>query len=523
MKRVKTWWLIVLGLLVLPHALLLVAGTLWLYEHRLLFYWLAGGGVLTMAGWGLARLLRARQLPPIAPSVRPAPTWPPTGHAAWDDVEAIARRRESEDLPLDRPEALWAVLVEVLETVARHYHPKADRAALEIPAPYVLRVVELVACDLRKAFSEYLPWSHILTLGDLVRLRRLATWAKELFFLYRVARIGYNPVAALLREIRQLATGRLQDTSAHGIKRWAVGFSVRKAGYYAIQLYGGHLVLEDVEFDAYRTPQSKHDARRAQAESERVEQEPLRILVLGQVKSGKSSLINALFGEIRAAVDVVPRTRHVEPYVLERDGMPRAIILDTAGYENVEGSADCFGELRDQILECDLLVLVCSARSAARAADRRLVDQLRTFFQQEPDRVMPPLVVALTHVDQVRPLGEWNPPYDLAQPSGTKAEQIADAVRAVEEDLAIGADQVVVPVCLKPGQVYNIEEGLAPVILQSASDAQRAKYLRCLRHYHEEEYWQRLWQQAVNSGRVLLKAGAAWARRPTGQRTNRDP
>jgi predicted GTPase len=496
--------------LVVPHVVLLGAGTLWLYEHRLLLYWLAGGGVLTLMGWGLARLLGARRLPPIAPTVEPAPTWPPTGHAAWNDVEAIAQRVESEDLPLDRPQAWWDVLVEVLETVARHYHPAATRPALEIPAPYVLRVVELVAYDLRKAFSEYLPWSHVLTLGDFFRLRRLATWAKEVFFLYRVARLGYNPVAALLREIRQLATGRLQDTSARGIRRWAQGFCVRRAGYYAIQLYGGHLVLDDVAFAAYETRQSMRDAARARARDARLEEEPLRILVLGQVKSGKSSLINALFGELRAAVDVVPTTRYVEPHVLERDGIARAIILDTAGYEKVEASDDPFGELREQILGCDLLLMVCSAVSAARGPDRRLLDKIRACFQGQPDRVMPPLVVALTHIDQLRPLAQWSPPYDLTRPSDAKAAQILEAARAVQDDLAIGGDQTIVPVCARSGQPYNVEEGLAPVILQVAPEAQRVKYLRCLRHYHEEEYWHRLWRQAVNSGRVLLKAGGAW-------------
>ena len=512
MKHVKIWWLVVLALLVLPHVVLLAAGSAWLYERRLLFYWLGGGGALTLAGWGLARLLRAKRMPPISPTVEPAPTWPPTGHAAWQDVEAIAQRVENEDLPLDQPQALWGVLVEVLQAVARHYHPKRSQPELEIPAPYVLRVVELVAYDLRKASSEYVPGSHVLTLGDLLRLRRLAAWAREAFLLYRVARLGYNPVGALLREMRQLATGRLQDTSARGIRRWAQGFCVRRAGYYAIQLYGGHLVLDDVAFADYQTRQSQRDAQRAEAQGAKLEEEPLRILVLGQVKSGKSSLVNALFGEVRAAVDVVPTTRYVEPYVLERDGIARAIILDTAGYEKVEGPDDPFDELRKQILDCDLLLVVCSATSAARGPDRRLLDRIRASFQEQPDRMMPPLVVVLTHVDQLRPLSEWAPPYDLTEPSGAKAAQILEAARAVEEDLAIGADQSVVPVCLKPDQTYNVEEGLAPVILQMASEAQRVKYLRCLRQYHEEETWHRLWRQAVNSGRVLLKAGGVWAR-----------
>jgi len=516
MKHVKIWWLVVLALLVLPQVALLAAGTAWLVERRLLLYWLGGGGALTLAGWGLARLLRAKRMAPISPTVEPAPTWPPTGHAAWQDVEAIAQRVESEDLPLDQPQALRGVLVEVLQAVARHYHPKRSQPELEIPAPYVLRVVELVAYDLRNAFSEYVPGSHVLTLGDLLRLRRLAAWAREAFLLYRVARLGYNPVGALLREIRQLATGRLQDTSARGIRRWAQGFCVRRAGYYAIQLYGGHLVLDDVAFADYQTRQSKRDAQRAEAQGAKLEDEPLRILVVGQVKSGKSSLVNALFGEVRAAVDVVPTTRYVEPYVLEREGIARAIILDTAGYEKVEGPDDAFDELRGQILDCDLMLVVCSATSAARGPDRRLLDRIRASLEEQPDRMMPPLVAVLTHVDQLRPLSEWDPPYDLTEPSGAKAAQILEAARAVEEDLALRAEQSVVPVCLKPGQTYNVEEGLAPVILQMASEAQRVKFLRCLRQYHEEETWHRLWRQALNSGRVLLKAGAVWARGRSG-------
>jgi predicted GTPase len=233
---------------------------------------------------------------------------------------------------------------------------------------------------------------------------------------------------------------------------------------------------------------------------------------LGQVKAGKSSLVNALFGQLRAAVDVVPRTRQVEPYVLEREGSPRAIVLDTAGFDGGQDPQAVFAPLREEILQADLLLLACSAGSAARGADRRMLDEVRGFYQREPDRIMPPLVVALTHVDQLRPLTEWNPPYNLAEPEGEKARQIADAVRAVAEDLALAADQLVIPVCLRPDALYNIEEGLAPAILESVPEAQRVKYLRCLRQYHKDQYWRRLWRQGIQSGRVLLRFGTEWLR-----------
>jgi hypothetical protein len=229
------------------------------------------------------------------------------------------------------------------------------------------------------------------------------------------------------------------------------------------------------------------------------------MLVLGQVKAGKSSLINALFGETRAAVDVVPRTKYVEPYVLERDGMQQAIIFDTAGYEDVSRSDDPFAQLHEEILECDLVLCVCRATSAARAADRKLLDAVRGFFDDNPDRVMPPVVVALTHIDGLRPFNQWDPPYNIQEPKSRKELNIVEAIQSVSGDLAVDP-ALVIPVCLQPDRVYNIEEGLAPAVLQVLSAANRAKYLRCVRHFHKEERdWRKVLDTAIRSGRLLWK------------------
>lgn len=504
--RARTWYLLALGLISIPYALIVAVGSLWLYQHHLLLDFMILSVVVMVASWWILARLREKNRAAAAGMVRPSETWSEAGRRAWQEVDAIARRLQAEDLPLDNPQRLWNALDEVLQTVARHFHPDSPQAVLEIPVPHVLRVAELVAADLRGAFSEYVPGAHILTLRDWQRLGRLATLYRPIYLVYRVVTFGFNPVSALLREARDAAGDKLVNASASEVKKWAIGYCARKAGFYAIQLYSGHLVLEGVEFAAYQTPQAKRDVQTAHARQERLAEEPLRVLVLGQVKSGKSSLINALFGEARAAVDIVPTTRGVEPYWIEREGLPRAIVLDTAGYEAVEGGGNVMRGLEDEALDCDLLLMVCSARSASRGADRRLLDHLRRRFRQSPDRPMPPLVVVLTHVDQLRPIGQWNPPYDLSHPSDEKARNIRDALDAVAEDLQLGPDEAVVPVCLKPEQLYNVAEALAPAILQVAPEAQRAKFLRCLRQVHKEDYWQRLWQQALNAGRLVLRA-----------------
>lgn len=507
MKKAKIGWLAVATLLSIPYLVLIALGSLWLYQRHWLWQWIVLSGVCVTAGWGLVHWLRRRRpLMTDLPS-EASGDWPPAGHQAWDEVNALAERIEQERPPLDSPEALWRLLREVLQTVALHYHPKSRRALLEIPVPHVLRIVELVAADLRAAFSEHVPGAHILTLHDFRRLSQLASWYEPLYFVYRVVAFGLNPVSGVLRELRDAATGQLYHASTDEVKRWAIGFCVRKAGYYAIQLYSGQLVLDEVEFRDYQSRRGRSDVERDEARRQILAEEPLRIVVVGQVKSGKSSLVNALFGQMRAATDVVPRTRGVEPYLLEREGIPRAIVLDTAGYAGTETTSEAFEQLREPLLDCDLLLLVCSARSAARASDRRLLDAMRDYFQEHPERIAPPLVVAVSFVDQLRPVSEWEPPYDLQRPASPKAVQMRELLETVRADLALTPEQVAVPVCLAPGREYNVEEALAPAILFSATEAQRVKYLRCLRHFHQEAYWAQLWRQAVNSGRVVWKAG----------------
>ncbi|HEY3965317.1 MAG TPA: GTPase [Planctomycetaceae bacterium] len=502
----KTRWLLLALFAAVPYLVLGAAGAWWIYRTGWGLWWVVGAALVSLSGWPLLRQLQKRTALPMPRSAGAAEDWSPAGRAAWVDVEAIARRLDAEDLRLDRPEPLISLAREVVETVARHFHSCSKDPVFEIPVPHVLRIVELVAHDMRGAVSENIPGSHILTINDLVRIKKLVKVAPTLFRLYRLAALVVSPATALARELNAMVQEKIMTASADETRRWALQFAVRKTGFYAIELFSGHLALRGVEFAGYSTEKSRTAIAGEQHRRAALEKEPLRILVLGQVKAGKSSLVNALFGQTRAAVDVVPRTKNVEPYLLERDGVPLALILDTAGYEDSTQPADALGQAREEILKCDLVVMVNSAQNAARDADRRLLDDVRELFLETSHREFPPLVVAVTRIDQLRPFREWDPPYNLTQQQGGKAEQIREAVEATAADLAVDVERVI-PVCLLEEKLYNVEEGLIPAILASLGAAQRLKYLRCLREFKEEEYWMRLREQAVNSGRILWKAG----------------
>lgn len=506
MKPYRTWWIWAPVLYALPYVLLLIAGSVWLLERGLIWWWLALTAATSLTGWLVVRLLRRRRVAVINADAAPEENWSPAGQQAWKQVEAIADRLARQSPPLDQPDWIWSALREILAETAKRFHPTAGQPELEVPLPYVFRIVEIVAADLRAAMTANVPGAHLMTIGDWRKLHEFANrgqrWYKVGYTLYRVAHLAINPASALVREGRDLLTGRFLDASAEDLKQWAIRFAVRKAGYYAIELYSGRLTLDGQPFQPSLTRTTEEETRHAESDRQQIAEEPLRILVAGQVKAGKSSLINALFGQELAATDIVPRTRHVEPYVLRREGIPQAVVLDTAGYGENRRSEDGFDSLRKQLLNCDLVLVVCSALSAARDADRRLLEDLREHFLELPDRRQPLALAVLTHIDRLRPGNEWNPPYDLVRAPSLKAQQIRAAAETVAADLGLPAEQVI-PVCLAPDRIYNVEELLIPAILEGADDAQRVKYLRCFAQHRQSENWRLLWRQAKSAGRLV--------------------
>ncbi|MGH8587816.1 MAG: GTPase family protein, partial [Gammaproteobacteria bacterium] len=478
----------------------------WLWQQGLFLEWLLVLACVGGAAWLMLVWMKRKHTVVLTdkPEVQPDPHWPDRNRAAWEKATAITEKLTLADYPLDDPQRLIELGRETITAVARHYHPKSKNAPLEIAIPYLLMIIELVSKDLRRLLDN-IPFSHMLTIHDLMRGHSLASFAGKCYDIYRLGSLAINPVAAVLRELRDLSAHQALRYPADEIKLWLLQSYVKQVAYYAIELNSGALTLSDRPTAEYITTYSRTDLERPALPAE----EPLRLLVVGQVKAGKSSLINALFGELRAMTDVLPLTSGITPYVLERDEAGRMIVLDSAGYAGPTADQGC-DEAEAELLRSDLILLVCSATNAARHADRQLLNNINALFQRRPDLIAPPLLCVLTHVDQLRPLREWDPPYNIAQPQRPKEQAIRAAMEATAEDLAIDASDVIA-VNAQPEQIYNIEEGVIPAILGKLDHAQRVQYLRCLREIKREDHWNRLREQAWKAGRILLDAGARMA------------
>jgi hypothetical protein len=110
----------------------------------------------------------------------------------------------------------------------------------------------------------------------------------------------------------------------------------------------------------------------------------------------------------------------------------------------------------------------------------------------------------MTHIDQLRPRREWEPPYNIADPDSLKSNMIRQYIDAVAKNLKISGDQIAV-VSLAPGSFYNVEAGLIPTILQQLDRAKGIRFTRCLRDYHQDDYWLRLWTPSKNAGWFIAK------------------
>ncbi len=500
-NRIDRLRLLALILWILPVLALAPLGIWWLWQNGAVVFWLLAMLTFSALGFGLQAWLRRRDRRLLAGAQTTGnPDWPPRSKSAWDAIEALAAGVQPADWPLSDGPRLTALGRDALEQVARVYHPERDKPLLELTLPHGLLVLERACRDLRTEITSQIPLSHQLTLGDLVRAYRWKATAQRLLDVYRTGRAIVNPVNAVLGEAWERLRRESFGAAWSDLHRWLLQEYVRKVGYYAIELYSGRLTLTESAPDAVTTA-SRGDLAKAGSDAATPGQEPLRILVLGRANAGKSSLINALFGQLRTATDVLPDpVSAVTPFLLERDGLTGALIFDTPGIDS--------GALPDKTLErlaanADLVLWVTAAHRPDRHPERQTLERMRALWGARPDRHPPPLIAALSHIDLLRPPREWQPPYDLANPQGPKAVNIRDAVAAAAEDLGLPARDTI-PVCLAEDRVYNVDDSLWAEIVNRQQAADRVRLLRCLDSYKRAEDWTLLRRQLAGAGRFLV-------------------
>lgn len=493
---------LVVVLLILPFVVVFGFGILWLWQNGYMFHWLIAMVAFGGMGYGLQQLLIQRERKLLAEAVtEPNPDWPPGADVAWQKVESLAKACDPHEWPLDDEAWVFELGQRTLESVARCYHPRVDRPLLELTLPHTLLIIERASRDLRKDVAENIPFSNRLTIGDFFRLKRWKAKAEKVFNVYRAGSVVVNPINALLGETWRHLRERSFDQARGELHRWFLRAYVHKVGYYAIDLYSGRLSLHDDDDDvASRTPTSSADIDIAEDTTAQAAEEPLRILVLGRSNAGKSCLINALFGELTVAADVLPdTTQSLKPFILSREGLTQALIFDSPG---CDGNHFDYKKMQAASENADLILWVSAVNRPDRQIERDSLDALRSYQAARVNHHPPPLIVVASHIDLLRPVNEWSPPYDLTDQQSTKAANISAAVQTIAADLAVPVKKVI-PACLASGKAYNIEDALWAAVLDHQEEALRVRLLRCLDAKKRTEDWALLRRQMLGAGRFL--------------------
>ena len=504
----RYWQEILLVLLVtLPWLSLLVLGIVWLWQGGHVAVWALTAAALGLAAWPLARSVRRRANAEarhaLGELAEPARNWDAAERNAWTEVLAIADATAPFSfLEID---PLIARVRETVEAVARRFHPEARSAWSQFSFPELLLLTERLSRDIRREALRHIPGIRAIKLSHVLWAQQQTEQYGPLaqkgwrvgFGLWRLVRAVLNPLQAVGQETSSMIVEKTASVLSYRLRTYATRLLVLEVGRAAIDLYSRRLALSDEEIRAAQ--------ERDLADVEALTEVPVRVLLVGQVSAGKSSLVNAMAVAVRAAVGPLPTTAHVSEHRLELEGQPAVILVDMPGLDEHLTKPE---ELLRESARADLIVWVASATQPARASDRKGLDAVRAWAKAQLARRPPPILLALTHVDQLRPAAEWAPPYDITTPAGAKARAIRAAMDAVGGALDLAAEAIV-PVAMPPGrEPYNIDALWARMALEI--DEAKLVQLDRLGLGRDSLDFRELAAQLGNAGRIVIRgiAGA---------------
>jgi uncharacterized protein len=443
--------------------------------------------------------------------------WTERDKQAWRLVEARAQAAES--LATDQLSDIGHYLTTAEAMAAEltaFYHPGAADPVSNLTVPEILTVIELAAHDLAELVDRYVPGSHLLTIKDWRRAKQALDWYQPASNVYWAITALFTPLETGARfTASKLGLSQPWQMLQQNLILWFHTAYVHRLGTYLIELNSGRLRVGAVRYrelldkpnQAGASPAAAPQADNQTSSSPTPSVRGVTIAVLGQVKAGKSSLINALLGEQRALTDVLPATAGVERYDLHPQGIStHLVLLDTVGYGHDGPKADQLAVTHESARQADLILLVLHARNPARQADMQLLRELHDWFASHLELKQPPLLAVVTHIDLLSPALEWSPPYDWRQPTRPKETNIQQALTVVWEHVGHYAAGVV-PVRATPGKVYGIDEWLLPAVAEQLDEAHGVALLRCLRAEIDEAKVRKIFHQLLAAAKEAALLG----------------
>jgi uncharacterized protein len=325
-----------------------------------------------------------------------------------------------------------------------------------------------------------------------------------------IGSIALNPLNISRYVVSKVAMDPLSKQLQQNVLGAFYGLYVRQAGYYLIELNSGRLragskryreVMGRLQGDALpkSTSPIPEDTSPPQTTT-------ITIAIIGQVKAGKSSLVNCLLGGQKAVMDVLPATQTVTRYTLTwPERSEQLVLLDTPGYSDAGATPQQLRETSEAVRQAQVFLLVLDVRSPARDADVKTLAALNDWFNAHPRFHPPRLIVVLNKIDGLSPVMEWSPPYDREKPTKPKERNIAAACDYAREIFGTQAVEYI-PVCadIEHERQWGISEQLLPAISRHLDAARASSLLRGLHVDYDKNRMRQVVGQVYEAGRKLF-------------------
>ena len=368
--------------------------------------------------------------------------WANIDKAGFEILELVAEKFAKKTLDFSIPEGL-----KLFEEVGRRYKKVVKE---NIPAIEYLRFSYIKA-----GYDAYEKYGEVGKI--IVNVALYANHAKNLYV---------NP----LKAITDLSREQMSSSMTKGIVediQWKAKLALLDSlASVAIDLYSGRFSLEENEIQASNI--SEMDKQRNAADLE-----PIRIVIVGQTGAGKSTIINVLKEEFVAEVDVLPSTNVSTVYsakVSDND----VKIIDLQG---LDGQPKTANNMLDEMTQADVVLWVLKANQSARYLDKQLQTQFELFYADPKNvsRKKPTVIAVVNQVDKLKPIADWQPPYDLNNPMTAKAKIIAQALNYNHKLLS---SDITLPLSVSENAVHFGVEMLKKTLVEQIPKAKNVQRSR---------------------------------------------
>ncbi|BCL37448.1 GTPase family protein [Nostoc sp. MS1] len=376
----------------------------------------------------------------------------------------------------------WQRCQDLVRAIALIYYPEAQYPLLNIYVPQAYGLIRGTVDDLDQWMQKLSPALNQVTIGQAYQAyevyRKLEPSARKVLRAWNWAQWFLNPVAAVANRATKGTSSQANQQLLVNLGQLLREAALKNLCRQAIALYSGTTPpIPTATVSTPTLPKTKTQTLESiltQAKPvEKVEQKPVNILLAGRTGAGKSSLINTIFQSHLAEVDVLPSTAEIQNYHWQTQDGETLNLLDTPGYEQVKR-----GDLRDLVLkyatEADLLLLVTPVLDPALQMDVDFLQEIKATVADIP------AIAVVTQVDRLRPIREWQPPYDWQEGNKPKEIAIREATE-YRENLLGDFCNLVLPVVTSDRQTGRLAWGIEALSLGLIEAIAPAKQLRLAR------------------------------------------